>query len=56
MVWFVVDSGISAYTGAVFNVLVNLATLALFLVPLFGIRGKLNGSAPANAGALLQTR
>lgn len=55
MVWFVVDSAISAYTGAVFNVLVNLATLALFLVPLLAMRSKLN-HAPVSAGALLQAR
>lgn len=39
MIWFMIDSGISYYYGAYFNIyLVNLPALLAFLVPLYFIR------------------
>lgn len=51
VLWYVIDSGISAYTGAMINVLSNTLLAALVVIPLIGIRRHLSPARTAAAPA-----
>lgn len=52
IVWFILDSALSAYTGAVWNIAINVATLAIFLVPMQVMRRNAVGTPKSSSAQM----